>query len=135
MFHLVKIGKADSLPSLNSDGDNQKNAGRESEMAATLKKWKDKVNEVDTEPKVERKNKKIREKKDDISYTKTREEMVEQVGHGSEVKNILSSIAGYSHFTPYRLDRITRLAVLPSSPSNESREERTPDIHHPEIRI
>ena len=37
MSYCVVLGKADSLPPLNSDGDDQEDAGRQGEVTAALK--------------------------------------------------------------------------------------------------
>jgi len=41
---LIKVRKADSLPSLYSYGDDQKDAGGEGEVTAALEEGEDKVN-------------------------------------------------------------------------------------------
>ena len=66
--HLVVIRIADSLPSLNSDGDDQEDADREGEVTTALKEGEDKVNETVIEAKVKGKNKKVRKEKEDICY-------------------------------------------------------------------
>ena len=77
---------ADSLPSLNSDGDDQEDADGECKVTAALKEGEGKGGEAVTDTKVEGKNQKIREQKYYICNTKTGEKMVEKVGHGSETK-------------------------------------------------
>ena len=47
------------MPSLYGDGDNEEDAGGEGKVTAALEKGKYKVDEVNTEAKVERKNKEI----------------------------------------------------------------------------
>ena len=71
--------KADGMPSLNSDGDDQEDAGREGEVAAALKEGENRVDEDVVKSKVKRQNKKVGEKKDDIGNTETREEVVEKI--------------------------------------------------------
>ena len=76
---MVKVRKANSLPSLNGDGDNQEDAGRKGKVTAAFKEWEDKVDEAVTEAKMKGQNKKIRQKKDDIGYAEAGQELVEQV--------------------------------------------------------
>ena len=66
--YLVVIRIADSLPSLNSDGDDQEDAGREGEVTTALKEGEDKVDETIIKAKVKGKNKKVRKEKEDICY-------------------------------------------------------------------
>jgi hypothetical protein len=61
------------LPSLNSDGDDQENADRESKVTNALKKGEGEGGEGVTDTKVKRKNEKIREKKYYICNAETGE--------------------------------------------------------------
>ena len=74
------------MPSLNSDGDDQEDADRESKVTAALKEGEGKGGDAVTDTKVKRNKQKIREKKYYICNTETGEKMVEKVGHGSETK-------------------------------------------------
>ena len=67
------------MPSLNSDGDDQEDAGREGEVAEALKEGENRVDEDAVKSKVKRQNKKVREKKDDIGNAETGEKVVEQI--------------------------------------------------------
>jgi hypothetical protein len=116
------------LPPLHCDSDYQENAGGEREVATALKEGEDEADEAVTEAKVERKHKKIRKKKEYISNAETGEKLVEQVEHGSGMKNILKGISVVE--TVDLSARMLRLRIFPPSPNSESREERTPDIHH-----
>ena len=85
---LIIIWKADSLPPLHCDGDDQEDAGGEGEVATAFKEWEDEADEAVIEAKVEGKHKKIRKKKEGISNAETREKLVEQIEHGSGMRNI-----------------------------------------------
>ena len=76
---LVVVWVADSLPPLHRDGHDQEDAGREGEVAATLKEGENEVDEANMETKVKGQYKKIRDEKENISNTETGEESVEQV--------------------------------------------------------
>ena len=52
--YLVEMRKADGMPSLNSDGDDQEDAGREGEVAAALKEGENRVDEDVVKSKVKR---------------------------------------------------------------------------------
>ena len=67
------------MPSLNSDGDDQEDAGREGEVAEALKEGENRVDEDVVKSKVKWQNKKIREKKHDISNAKPGEKVVEKI--------------------------------------------------------
>ena len=69
------------MPSLNSDGDDQEDAGGEGEVATAFKEGEDEADEAVIEAKVEGKHKKIRKKKEGISNAETREKLVEQIEH------------------------------------------------------
>ena len=84
--------KADSLPPLHSDGDDQEDADREREVAAALKEGEDESDEAVSESKVIWKHKNIRKKENNVSNTETGEKLVEQVGHGSENKDVEEEI-------------------------------------------
>ena len=84
--------KADSLPPLHSDGDDQEDADREREVAAALKEGEDEIDEGVSGSKVIRKHKKIRKKEENIRNAETGEKLVEQVGHGSEKKDVSEEI-------------------------------------------
>ena len=80
------------MPSLYSDGDDEEDAGREGEVTTALKEGKDKGNETIIKAKVKGKNKKVRKEKEDICYAQEGYEMVEQVGYGSENKDVSEEI-------------------------------------------
>ena len=84
--------EADSLPPFHSDCDDQEDADREGEVAAALKKGEDESDEGVSESKVIRKYKKIRKKEENIRNAETGEKLVEQVGHGSENKDVSEEI-------------------------------------------
>ena len=67
------------MPSLNSDGDDQEDAGREGEVAEALKEGENSVDEDVVKPKVKRQNKKIGQKKYDIGNAETGEKVVEKI--------------------------------------------------------
>ena len=71
--------KADCMPSLNSDGDDQEDADREREVTEALKEGETRVDEDVVKSKVKRKNKKVRKKKDDIGNAEAREKVVEKI--------------------------------------------------------
>ena len=53
-------------------------------MAAGLKKGKEEVKDIVTEPKLKWKSQNVGDEKEDISSTDTGEEMVEDASHGPE---------------------------------------------------
>ena len=61
MADLVVMWVAHTLPSLNSDGDDQKNAGGEGKVTAALDNVEDESDEVICEAKMKWKNQKIAE--------------------------------------------------------------------------
>ena len=67
------------MPSLNSDGDDQEDAGREGEVTEALKEGENRVDEDVVKSKVKWKNKKVREKKDDIGNAETGEKVIEKI--------------------------------------------------------
>jgi hypothetical protein len=125
---LIIIWKAESLPPLHCDGDDQEDARGEGEVATAFKEGEDEADEAVIEAKVEGKHKKIRKKKEGISNAETREKLVEQIEHGSGMRNILKAISLVEIVDLSA--RMLRLRIFPPSPSSERREERTPEIHH-----
>ena len=79
MSYCVVLGKADSLPPLNSDSDDQEDTGRQGEVTAALKEGENEGDEAVVEAEVKGQNNEIGEEEDNVSNTETGEESVKQV--------------------------------------------------------
>ena len=75
------------LPSLNSDTDDEEDAGRISKMTAALDEREDKIDEAVSVSKVDGKNKRVGDKEEDISTAEAAQEMVENARDGPEYQN------------------------------------------------
>ena len=82
--YLIILWEADCLPSLHCDGDDQEDTGGEREVTAALKEGENEVDEAVVKTKVERQDKKIGDKENNISDAEAGEESVEEVELGPE---------------------------------------------------